>query len=109
MNKIAFWSIFIIPVFWGVGFPLTHNAVALFNPGLFAFYRLMVAAICLFPFVLWSFKEINRKIVIGGFLIGIFSTLSIVSQSYSLSMTNSAMTAFLITLNILFVPFLSVI
>lgn len=109
MNKLAFWAIFIIPIFWGIGFPLTHNAVTTFNPGLFAFYRQVVATICLLPFALWSFKKINKKIIIGGFLIGMCNTLSIVSQSYALSTINSAMTAFLVTLNIIFVPFLALI
>ncbi|MCC2624330.1 MAG: hypothetical protein K0R14_203 [Burkholderiales bacterium] len=109
MNRLAFWAIFIIPVFWGIGFPLTHNAVATFNPGLFAFYRQVVATICLLPIALWSFKEINKRIIIGGLLLGLFNTLSILSQSYALSIINSAMTAFFITLNIIFVPFLVLI
>jgi len=109
LNKVAFWAIFIIPIFWGIGFPLTHNAVAAFNPGLFAFYRQAVATICLLPFALWSFKKINQKIIFGGFFLGICNTFSIVSQSYALSTINSAMTAFFITLNIIFVPFLAII
>ncbi len=106
MNKLAFWGIFIIPIFWGIGFPLTHNAVRLVNPGVFAFYRQVIAAVCLFPFAVKFFSQLDKRIIIGGFFIGLWSTLSMVSQSFALSTISSAMTAFFVTLNILFVPFL---
>jgi drug/metabolite transporter (DMT)-like permease len=43
---------------------------------------------------------------VGGFFIGFWSTLNMVAQSFALSTISSAMTAFFVTLNILFVPFL---
>lgn len=106
MRNLAFWGIFVIPILWGAGFPLTHNAVRLVNPGYFAFCRIVIAAICLFPFALKYFSQINKKVIIGGCLVGFWSTLNMVAQSFALSTISSAMTAFFVTLNILFVPFL---
>lgn len=106
MNKFAFWGIFIVPILWGIGFPLTHNAVQMVNPGVFAFYRQTIAAACLLPFAIKFFREINKKIIISSFFIGLWSTLNMMSQSFALATISSAMTAFFVTLNILFVPIL---
>ena len=107
MKTLAFWGIFAIPVFWGIGFPLTHNSVQHFSPGLFAFYRQAIAAVCLLPLAIKYRNQINLRVIIGGFFISLWATLSIVCQSYALATTSSAMTAFFVTLNILFVPFLA--
>ena len=109
MNKLAFWGVFIIPIIWGLGYPLTHNAVAILNPGVFVFYRMVVATFCLLPFALWSFKKINRRVIIGGLLMGACNTMGIVNQGYALLTISSEMTAFFVTLNIIFVPFLALI
>lgn len=106
MNKLSFWGIFIIPVLWGVGFPLTHNAVQIVNPGYFAFYRQLIAAICLFPFAIKLLPQINKKMLLGSLFIGFWSSLNMLSQSFALSTISSSTTAFFVTLNILFVPFL---
>ncbi len=104
-NGKALFAIFLIPLIWGAGFPLTHNAVQHIDPGLYAFLRALVASIALAPLALKHLKENNKKTFIGGLLLGIFSTLNILGQSYALKELSSATTAFLVTLNIVFIPF----
>ena len=104
-DRVAFWAIFAIPLIWGIGFPLTHNAVAHIDPGLYAFARSLVAVLALLPFALPFVLKANRRTVIGGLLLGGFSALNIVSQSYALSYLSSASTAFCVTLSVVFIPF----
>ncbi|MDF3933461.1 DMT family transporter [Pseudomonas citronellolis] len=103
-DRVAFWAIFSIPLIWGIGFPLTHNAVAHADPGVYAFARSFVALLALLPFVLPVVFKVNRQTVVGGFLLGVFSALNIVSQSYALSYLSSASAAFCVTLSVVFIP-----
>lgn len=104
-DRIALWAIFSIPLIWGIGFPLTHNAVAHVDPGLYAFSRSFVAVLALLPFALPYVAKANRRTVIGGLILGCVSALNIVSQSYALSHLSSASAAFCVTLSIVFIPF----
>lgn len=106
VDSKALFAIFLIPVIWGIGFPLTHNAVQDINPGLYAFFRALVAAIALLPLAFKHLRANNKKTVIGGALLGLFSALNTLGQSYALKDLSSATTAFLVTLNIIFIPFL---
>lgn len=105
-DRKAFWAIFTIPLIWGIGFPLTHNAVAHVDPGLYAFARSLVATLAFLPFALPSMLKANRTTLGGGFALGCFSALNIVSQSYALSYLSSASAAFCVTLSVVFIPFL---
>jgi drug/metabolite transporter (DMT)-like permease len=104
-DRAALVGIFLIPLIWGIGFPLTHNAVARIDPGLYAFLRSLVALLALLPFALPAVLKANRRTVIGGLILGCFSALNILGQSYALSYVSSATTAFLVCLNIVFIPF----
>ena len=106
-DRVALLAIFTIPLIWGIGFPLTHNAVAVVDPGLYAFARSLVATMALLPFALPVALRAGRKALLGGLLLGLFSALNIVSQSYALHYLSSASTAFCVTMCIVFIPFVS--
>lgn len=106
-NRRATFFIFIVPVVWGLGFTLTHNAVRVINPGLFTFYRQSIASICLLPFVLPYFKQINRQVLFWSFILGLLTLSSVLCQAFALMTLSSAQIAFFVTLNIMFVPFLA--
>lgn len=104
-DRVALLAIFSIPLIWGIGFPLTHNAVAVVDPGLYAFARSLVATVAILPFALPVARRANRATVLGGLVIGLFSALNIISQSYALHYLSSASTAFCVTMSIAFIPF----
>ncbi|MFF9017974.1 DMT family transporter [Streptomyces sp. NPDC014870] len=106
-DRVALAAIFAIPLIWGIGFPLTHNAVEVVDPGLYAFARSLVATVALLPFALPVALRASRKAVLGGLVLGLFSALNIVSQSYALHYLSSASTAFCVTMCIVFIPFVS--
>ncbi|MFD9410307.1 DMT family transporter [Streptomyces sp. NPDC059989] len=104
-DRVALLAIFSIPVIWGIGFPLTHNAVAEVDPGLYAFARSLVALVALLPLALPGALRANRRTLLGGIVLGLFSALNIISQSYALHYLSSASTAFCVTMSIAFIPF----
>lgn len=104
-DRVALIAIFAIPLIWGIGFPLTHNAVAVIDPGLYAFARSLVATLALLPLALPAALRANRRTLLGGLVLGLFSALNIVSQSYALHYLSSASTAFCVTMSIVFIPF----
>lgn len=104
-DRVALLAIFAIPLIWGIGFPLTHNAVAEIDPGLYAFARSLVATAALAPFALPVALRANRRTLIGGLVLGVFSAINMMSQSYALSYLSSASTAFCVTMSIAFIPF----
>lgn len=98
---------FIIPLVWGLGFTLTHNAVQSIHPGIFAFLRQLIAFLVLLPFCHSLFRQINFTVLKWSFLFALWGTISILCQSFALTTLNSAQTAFYVTLNIIFVPIFS--
>ncbi len=104
-DRKALFAIFLIPIIWGIGFPLTHNAVQNINPGLYAFFRALIATAALLPLAFKHLTTSNKKTIVGGALLGLFSALNTLGQSYALKDLSSATTAFLVTLNIVFIPF----
>lgn len=106
-DRVALLAIFAIPLIWGIGFPLTHNAVAVVDPGLYAFARSLVATVALLPIALPVALRASRKALLGGLVLGLFSALNIVSLSYALHYLSSASTAFCATMSIAFIPFVS--
>ena len=99
------WYFYLIPIIWGLGFTLTHNAVRNIDPGKFAFFRQLVALLCLLPFAFSYLKKISKQVILWSIIISLCNTSNILCQAYALTQINSTQIAFYVTLNIIFVPF----
>jgi hypothetical protein len=78
---------------------MCRHAVALVEPGLFAFSRSLVAMLVLFPFAFRSLLKADRGVVLGRMFLGVFNSLNFLASSYALRDLNSATTAFVVTPN----------
>ena len=105
-DKGATLGIFVIPIFWGMGFPITHDAIEFVSPELYVFARFFVAMLLLLPFAWSRIRYASPKAIAGSFLLSILYIISFVSQAHALSHISSATTAFCVSLNILIVPFI---
>ncbi|MCE0492901.1 DMT family transporter [Vibrio salinus] len=100
----ALLSLLLIPIFWGAGFPLTHNIVSNISPLAYIWGRMAIATIVILPFT-WRFlTKIDRNTAVICLILGLLSTGSLVSQAIALKTLNSATTAFCVSLNVAFVP-----
>lgn len=104
-KKYATVLIFLIPVLWGLGFTLTHNAVQQMDAGVYAFFRALVACIFLFPFALKAKLKANRQTLAYGAIFGLLFALQFTGHSHALVSLSSATTAFIVSLNAVMIIF----
>jgi len=102
--KAAIWLV-VVTALWGFTFPLIKNVVDIINPSLFVAVRFLLAAIVLLPFILTDIRKNNFEILIAGILLGIFNSSVYVTQTIGLQTISSAQSAFIVGMNVLFIPF----
>ena len=96
-------SLLAICVVWGVSYPVISLALEHVGPYTFLTMRYILASLLLFPFALRSFKMIDKKILLGGTLIGISLFLGSVFQTVGLLYTTPSKSGFLTGMNVVFV------
>jgi len=93
----------LVTLVWGTTFPLLKSAAQHLSGLEISVIRFFVAAICMSPFAL----KLNRSTWRDGAILGSVGLISYVSQAYGLQFISSNRSAFLTSLNVLFVPFLA--
>lgn len=93
----------IVTLVWGMTFPLLKSAAQHMSGLEISVARFFVAALCMAPFVF----KLNRAVWRDGALLGGMALISYVSQAYGLQFISSNRSAFLTSLNVLFVPLLA--
>lgn len=105
--KADLWLIFVVFI-WGSTFVLVHRALQDLSPILFVFLRF-----CLAFFILWAilFKKLvwTRKAVLRGMILGVIVFTGFWTQTVGLTMTAPSKSAFITSLSVVLVPFVSVI
>lgn len=104
-KKYAVVLIFIIPVLWGLGFTLTHNAVKHIDAGVYAFFRALVACVFLLPFALKAKLKADKPTLLYGAIFGALFALQFMGHSHALVSLSSAATAFIVSLNAVVIIF----
>ncbi|CAI1775250.1 DMT family transporter [Serratia ficaria] len=89
----------LIPLIWGIGFPLTHNAVSDVEPGVYIFGRYLIALLVITPFALKAGIRVSTKTLIASMAIGIMQMGSAFFQAKALQTISSAETAFCVCLS----------
>ncbi len=103
MNRILDWKaigiMLLVPLIWGIGFPLTHNAVSDVEPGVYIFGRYLIALLVITPFALKSGIRVSTKTLIASVTIGAMQMGSAFFQAKALQTISSAETAFCVCLS----------
>ena len=95
----AIGAMLLIPLIWGIGFPLTHNAVSDVEPGVYIFGRYLIALLVITPFALKFGIRISTKTLIASVTIGVMQMGSAFFQAKALQTISSAETAFCVCLS----------
>lgn len=95
----AIGAMLLIPLIWGIGFPLTHNAVSDVEPGVYIFWRYLIALLVITPFALKFGIRISTKTLIASVTIGVMQMGSAFFQAKALQTISSAETAFCVCLS----------
>jgi len=97
--------IFIVMIFWGLGFPFTIMALnAGYEPLTIIFFRFLIGSICLTIFFFKRLKNVDKKSLFGGLVLGILIFVSFYFQIAGQKFTSAANTAFITQLSIVIVP-----
>lgn len=107
-KRRAEWFLVLVAAFWGLTFPLIHDAVTWIDPWNFVFFRFGCATCMLLPFVLQSLQKTTFSMMGWGFLLGLLNCLAYGFQSLGLKTISADASAFITSSNVLFVPILSI-
>ncbi|HEY8998510.1 MAG TPA: DMT family transporter [Edaphobacter sp.] len=94
---------------WGATFALVKDALHDASPLLFNMLRMTIAAIALAIVNHRSLRNLNRKAVVSGLVVGIFLAAGYQFQTAGLARTTAAKSAFITGLVVVFVPMLTAI
>ncbi len=94
---------------WGATFVLVKEGLKDANPFIFAFYRFLLAALVIIPFIFFSkqkniFSNFNSHEIKGGILCGLLLYMGYGFQNYGLEITTPSKSAFITSMSILLVP-----
>ncbi len=106
-KKRAIIILFIVTALWGLTFPLIKNAVANIAPLEFVTIRFLLAAIVLLPFIIKEIKQNNYSLLIAGICLGVLNSAVYATQTIGLQTISSAQAAFIVGMNVIFIPFLA--
>jgi drug/metabolite transporter (DMT)-like permease len=94
-----------VALVWGTTFPLLKSVSADLNGLEISTLRFLLAALCMFPFLV----NAPRRTWKDGAILGALALVSYVAQAYGLQHISSNRSAFLTSLNVLMVPFLGLL
>ncbi|NRD80510.1 DMT family transporter [Bacillus sp. BRMEA1] len=104
-------SLLIVTVIWGMTFVIVQDAIGFLPPIAFNGIRFFIAAILLFLgliiFDRKQLKQMNRKAVIAGVIIGFWLFLGYITQTIGLQYTTSSKAGFITGLSVVLVPLFS--
>ena len=90
---------------WGTTFPVVKDAIASLSPGVLISSRFLLATLVLAPFC----RSINRSLLMDGVLLGAPLFIAFVTQVIGLESIPANRSAFIVSLNVILVPLLSVL
>ena len=94
---------------WGATFTIIKNALHDVSPLIFISLRFSFAALLLLPFLFRALKNINKSLLLGGTLLGIFYFLGFSTQTVGLNYTSATKSGFITGTFVLFTPVLQII
>lgn len=98
-----------VAVAWGVTFLMVQEAIATVPVYAFLFWRFGIATILMAIIAYKNYKELCKKSIIYGIILGVFLFSGFATQTFGLAYTKSSIIAFLTGLNVILVPFFAYI
>lgn len=98
-------SLLLVAIIWGSSFVVIKNALDYINPVYILVLRFALSSV-LMAFVFWKrFREINKKDIKAGAIIGFFLFLAFLTQTIGLKYTTVSKQAFITASYVVIVPF----
>jgi drug/metabolite transporter (DMT)-like permease len=97
-------ALLLVTILWGATFTIIKTALTDISPMLFIFFRFSFAAVLLLPFIFKSLKKINKEIIFGALIVGVFYFLGFASQTVGLNFTSVTKSGFITGTFVIFTP-----
>ncbi|MBR1867107.1 MAG: DMT family transporter [Clostridia bacterium] len=101
----------VVTIIWGSSFVILKDTLSLFGGGNFTFFilaaRFLCATLVLLPFAVKGFKDLDKRTVKDGVILGVILFFAYAFQTVGLKYTTASKNAFLTTTYCAIVPFLS--
>lgn len=106
-QHIGVMMLMVTAVVWGSGFVVTDIGLDYFNAHQLMAGRFLLAAILLLIIFSYKLKQINKRIIIKGAILGAILYTGFVLQTVGLEHTTASKNAFLTAVNVLIVPLIA--
>lgn len=107
-KRSALWLL-VITGFWGSTFPVTKNALHYISPALFIFLRFALAALVVYLIFRKRIRQARRAALVPAGLIALTIFTGFIAQTVGLQYTSANKSAFITSMYVVFVPFISYI
>lgn len=108
-HKVFFatFGLVLVPIIWGFAFIVVKNSVNLVPPFYMLAFRFTLAVIPLSVVFIKKFKVLNIDTLKTGFILGVFLFIAYVLQTVGIKYTTAGKNAFLTTIYVIVVPYIS--
>lgn len=106
-ERISEWWLLAITGFWGLTFPVTKTALHFVSPFIFIFLRFVLASVVVYPIFRRRINRTRLAPLLPGFLIALTIFVGFMTQTVGLTSTSANKSAFITSLYVVFVPFIS--
>ncbi|ASK79600.1 hypothetical protein CF386_11135 [Paraphotobacterium marinum] len=97
----------LVTILWGVSFPIIEMSVKSIASNQLVFWRFLVSAVFLLPFVMHLLNKTNRTLLFFSGILGTINFISYFTQTMGLETISSGRSAFITGSSVLLVPFLA--
>ena len=105
-RSVANLLLIIVTIIWGGGFIATSAALECFDPFYVLMIRFVGSAMLSFLIAFPRLRKVEHKTLLKGSVAGVFLFLAFAFQTFGLQYTTASKNAFLITTNVMFVPYI---
>lgn len=95
MRRLAACLLFLNPILWASYFAVTKEALDRFDPAVFATLDVLVALPFGIVILAFTWKQLNRKVLIAGTVLGCFFSAEMLTEMYALDYTTATNAGFL--------------
>ena len=89
MQQLAAFILFLNPILWASYFAVTKDALDRFDPAVFATLDTLVALPFGIVILAFTWKQLNRRVLIAGFVLGCFFSAETLTEMYALDYTTA--------------------
>jgi drug/metabolite transporter (DMT)-like permease len=102
-------ALLLATIIWGATFVIIKTALKDISPMLFVSFRFSFAALILLPFIIRILKNLDKKTLFGGLLVGLFYFLGFTAQTTGLNYTSATKSGFITGTFVVFTPIFQLI